>query len=135
MDGLIGWIVIASVVSSIVGVLFWVAIAVFAAKAAAEVARSGGGGPWPAAGVGGLDPQFLRAMQQLSAIIAQAQAGQRGSNNDGAMQGQFASQMLAAQRQFHALDDLSRQKHETFVSGMLSDASAAGLDVSGWNIK
>lgn len=48
---------------------------------------------------------------------------------------QFQLQLMRAQREMRQMDRLSRQRHETFVSGMLSDATAAGLDVSRWNIR
>ncbi len=108
-------IILAIVAAVVVKILFWV----FVGRAIFSIGRSA-------------EAEFLQQMQQLEAMMRYAQQ-HPGPNGRPQLPPQFAAQMMQAQNQFAAMDRLSQQRHETFVSGMLSDASAAGLDVSGWN--
>ena len=137
MEWLIVLIIIGSIVSAISGFLFWGGLVWFGVKAAK---RAGGGFAGPMTPFPGMDPQFFAAMEQIQRLIAQAQTQrlpQTGARGGGAalpphVQQQFNQQLLRAQRQLAQLDDLRRQQHDTFVSGMLGDAAAAGLDVTSW---
>lgn len=137
MDFLFVYIVFA--ILGVVGtILFWGAIAALIYKLfkSGGGAAGGGGGPFV-----GPDAALLQQLQQIEMLVRQAQAAQRQGRGP-ASQGQglppelqmrFQTDLLRMQNEMRQLDGLSRQRHETFVSGMLSDASAAGLDVSSWN--
>jgi hypothetical protein len=118
------------IVGTVVGVLFRVMVAVAAARTIGNAASSNGS---LAGGMAGVPPAF----QQLTTMIAQAQAAQRGiaTGSFGALQSQFNQQLQTALLHTQQMDGLSQQKHELFVTGMLSDATAAGLDVSSWRIR
>lgn len=130
MDFLFVYIVFA-VLGLLGTILFWGAIAAIFYK----IFKSGGGGVQYA----GADAAFLQQLRQIQMLVQQAQAAQRqgpasqGQGLPPELQMRFQSDLLRVQNEMRQLDGISRQRHETFVSGMLSDASAAGLDVSGWN--
>lgn len=115
MELLIPIIIIAVVAAAAVKILFWV----FVGRAILHAGQTA-------------EAEFLQQMQQLEAMMRYAQQ-HSGPNGQLQLPPQFAAQMMKAQNQFSAMDRLSQQKHETFVSGMVGSASAAGLDVSGWN--
>ena len=137
MDGLFVIVILGGVVSAVGGLLFWGAIVWLGLKAA-RAANSGG---FPGAPPG-IDPQFAQLMAQIQTLVAQAQAApqQQPHGLDSMvqpslpphLQAQFSAKVLQAQQQLRDMDRLAQQRHDLFVSGMLSDASAAGLDVSSW---
>jgi hypothetical protein len=137
MEFIIVYVVLA-VLGLIGTVVFWGVIGTMLYKLFKGTAGSGsiGAGSFPSA-----DADFSQALQELSSLVQRAQAGATQSPDGGAagaqlppeLQMRFQEQLLRAQNQMGQLDHLSRQRHETFVSGMLSDASSSGLDVSGWN--
>jgi len=49
------------------------------------------------------------------------------------VQQQLLTQYLTMQNQLSQFDNLSRQKHDLFVSDLRSQASSIGIDVSSWN--
>lgn len=115
MEFLILIIILAAVAAVVVKVLFWV----FVGHAILHVGQNA-------------EAEFMKQMQQLEAMMRYAQQ-HPGANGQPQLPPQFAAQMMRAQTQFAAMDRLSQQRHETFVSGMVGSASAAGVDVSGWN--
>lgn len=108
-------IILAVVAGVAVKVLFWV----FVARVIVDVGQNA-------------EAEFLKQMQQLESMMRYAQQ-HPGANGQPRLPPQFAAQMMRAQTQFAAMDRLSQQKHETFVSGMVGSASAAGLDMSDYN--
>jgi hypothetical protein len=116
---LLAFIVFGSIASALLGLLFWGVIAWLGAKGASNALN------------GSMDPQFSALLGQVNTLIAQAQAAP-GQALPRHLQGQFSAKLFEAQQRMRELDRLNQQRHEVFVSGMLSDATAAGLDVSGW---
>jgi hypothetical protein len=127
MEGLILLVIVGGVLSTVLGAAFWGGIVWLGIKAA-----KGSAGQFPRIGVGG-SPEFDQAIRQLAELIAQAQGQQGGQGPTlSALQAQFDQHAFKAQQHMRAFDRLSRERYESKVSGMLSDASAAGIDVSGW---
>jgi len=132
MDFLVIYLIIA-VVGAIATVLFWGFVGTMIYKL--FTSNSGDVGSF-----GNPDAEFARQMQQIQALVHQAQAAQgqagghgvEGANLSPDLQMQFQARLMGMQNEMNHFDNLSRQRHDTFVSGMLSDASAAGLDVSSW---
>jgi len=128
MDGFFLLIIVGGVLSAVVGAVFWGGVAWFGVKAVQNLS-----GQFPQVGTG-TNAEFERSMEQLLRLIAQAQNQQQagGLANLALLQQQFNNQAFKAQQHMREFDRLSRERYETKVSGMLSDASAAGIDVSNW---
>lgn len=127
-------IVLGSIISSVLGVVFWMGVGWLGIKAVRNLSN----GDFPSVGAR-LDPQFMAAIQEMQALLQQAQRASGVADARGLpaqlsphVQAQFQRQMLQAQRQMRDMDALSRQRHDLFVSDMLGQASSAGIDVSGW---
>jgi hypothetical protein len=134
VDELITLAVIGSTLSSVVGALFWVGIVWFRMKAV----RNHSSGGFRGLGTGGAaDQQFMEAMKQMQALIAQAQSVQgRASSADTRvplqLQAQFRSKLFEAQQQMRHMDQLAGERHDRMASDILSQASAVGIDVTRW---
>lgn len=117
MEFLLFIIFLAVIAVAAVKILFWIFVVRLAVNAGQKA-----------------EVEFVQMMQQLDTMM---RAAQRHPNAGGRVQlpPAFAGQLMHAQTQFASMDRLAQQRHETLVTGMLSDASAAGIDVSGWNFR
>lgn len=117
MDLLIILIVgIVVVVIGIIGtVLFWGGIAVLGVKAAQNYQQQ-------------LDSMMRDYTSTLSDLHATY-----GDDIPPEVQQKIYAQYMQTQTQLGQLGDLSRQKHDLFVSDMMGQASSIGIDVSSWN--
>lgn len=109
-------IVIAiSVLGAIATAVFWIGVFYFGVKAVQSYQR-----------------EMDAMMANYSANLANLKNTYGGQIPPEAQQQVFA-QYLQAQNQLQQFDNLSAQKHDLFVSDMMGQASAAGIDVSSWN--
>lgn len=137
--------ILGGILSAICGALFWGLMVWLGVK----VARNAAAGKLPAVGLP-VDAQFVQAMQAIQELIRQAQTAQATQATQGMagglpgahppvalppeLQVQFQTKMLQLQQHMRDMDQLHRQQHDVSVSGMLGQASAAGIDVSGWRL-
>jgi hypothetical protein len=109
-------------------------------------AVKGGGGGHPMLGLGA-DP-FTQHLQLIQQLVAQAEAvrhanfsappASHGVNLAALpprLQVQFNAAAQRAERDLRAMDATRRSMAETRMAGMMSDASAAGIDVSSWRFR
>lgn len=109
-------IVIAlSVLGAIGTALFWIGVVYFGYKAVQSYQR-----------------EMDAMMMNYSANLANLKSTY-GNQIPPQAQHQVYAQYLQAQNQLNQFDNLSAQKHDLFVSDMMGQASAAGIDVSSWN--
>ncbi len=94
--------------------LFWIGVIYFGYKAAQ-----------------GYQHQLNSMMSSYSANLANMQQTY-GKNIPPEVQQQMFTQYIQAQNQMGQFDRLSQDRQDTFRSGMLSQTSSAGIDVSGW---
>ena len=107
--------IVISVIGAIGTVVFWVGVAYFGVKAVQSYQR-----------------EMDAMMRNYSANLANLKRTY-GDRIPPQAQQQVFAQYLQAQNQLQQFDNLSAQKHDLFVSDMMGQASAAGIDVSNWN--
>lgn len=107
-------VIVLGVLGTVGSLLFWVGVIYIGYKAAK-----------------GYQQQLNGMMNSYSANLANMQQAY-GKNIPPEVQQQMFTQYLQAQNQMGQFDRLSQDRQDTFRSGMLSQASSAGLDVTGW---
>ena len=110
MDLFVALIVI-SVIVTVCGWLFWIAVMFFIARAAMRGAR---------AGLDQLMPELERMLGQLPNGGFQQLDPQR--------QQQLVGMLMQAQNQMAQMNNLSRQRYETRVGDLMGMAASAGID-------
>ena len=112
---LISIIIVVSVLGTIATVLFWGGVAFLGFKALQNYHQ-----------------QMDAMMANYTSNISNLQ-NTYGTEVPPEIQQQMYTQFMQTQNQLSQFNDLSRQKHDLFVSDMIGQASSVGIDVSNWN--
>lgn len=105
---------VLAVLGVIATIVFWVVVVILGLRAAKGYQKQ-------------VDAMLNNYSKNLSSL-----SSTYGSNIPPEMQQQVFSQYLKAQNQMRHFDELSQARQDTFRADMLSQASSAGIDVSGW---
>lgn len=108
-------IIVFSVLGSIATVVFWGGIAFLGIKAVQNYQK-----------------QMNLMMSNYKSTLSDMQHTY-GDEIPPEAQQQLFTQYMQMQNQLNQFDNLSRQKHDLFVSDMRGQASSVGIDVSSWN--
>ena len=101
---------IIGVVVSVLGWVIWLVFFVWLARMA----------------IGAAERNLNQLFPDIERMLGQVPQGRFDQMNP-QQQAQINSMLLQAQNQFHQLDDLSRQRYETKVSGLMGMAAEAGI--------
>lgn len=107
-------VIVFAALGAVGSILFWAGIAYFGFKAAQ-----------------GYQQELDSIMQNYAATVSQLKSSHGGAIPPAAQQ-QLFNHYLQAQNQISHFDRLSRERQDLVRSDMLSQASSAGIDVSGW---
>lgn len=108
-------VIVLSVLGSIVTALFWGGIVFLGFKAVQNYQKK-------------MDSMMMSYTSTLSNLH-----NTYGDEMPPEVQRQIYTQFMQAQNQLSQFNDLSRQKHDLFVSDMMGQASSIGIDVSSWS--
>jgi len=120
------WIFVGSILLSVLGGIFWLVFYVFLAKKLVESTNHSQVTNLTRFGMGAGEQDFMQLLKQLEDMMHQY--------NDGTLSRLQVAQMnkllSQTQNQFHQMDQISQQRYDTKISGMMGYAASNGLD---WN--
>lgn len=108
-------VVVISILGGIASILFWGGIAFLGFKAVQNYQK-----------------EMDSMMRSYTSTLSNLQ-NTYGNEVPPEVQQQVYSQFMQAQNKLSQFNDLSRQRHDLFVSDMMGQASSMGMDVSNWN--